>query len=257
MLPMYRPKNSRQAQVRHYRPKHLHRDMRRSCVNQLQLSLNKGLRFDSRSRIGAGRLRSNFEPEFKLWSARIQTGMPQRIVNSPPGAVGAWYGSGCFHFSSRSSASWNKAWKSRISWGLDAPSAQDDLLSAVADLWCSCLPQIMTWCTWLVPSIDIDERTSREPISRNVDRANWETLVRGSSLIWKDWVTYETACLVDIVAVQRPRLAKLFALLQHSTNCFAHETALRIRLRPWSTRLLCWRSCVVVDVSWDVGLKLR
>ena len=55
--------------------KHLHRDMRRSCVNQLQLSLNKGLRFDSRSRIGAGRLRSNFEPEFKLWSARIQTGM--------------------------------------------------------------------------------------------------------------------------------------------------------------------------------------
>jgi len=40
------------------------------------------------SRIGAGRLRSNFDP---------------------PGAVGAWYGSGCFHFSSKSSASWNKA----------------------------------------------------------------------------------------------------------------------------------------------------
>jgi len=40
------------------------------------------------SRIGAGRFRSYLEP---------------------PGAVGAWYGSGCFHFSSKSSASLNTA----------------------------------------------------------------------------------------------------------------------------------------------------
>lgn len=75
MLPMYRPENSRHVQVQPHRPKHLHRDMRRSCVNQLQLSLNEGWRFDSRSRIGAGRLRSNFEPKFihQLWSASVQT----------------------------------------------------------------------------------------------------------------------------------------------------------------------------------------
>jgi len=40
------------------------------------------------SRIGAGKLRSYLDP---------------------PGAVGAWYGSGCFHFSSKSSASWKRA----------------------------------------------------------------------------------------------------------------------------------------------------
>lgn len=55
-----------------------------------------------RSRIGAGRLRSYFEPGIR------QHFLAQRVILNvivPPGEVGGRYGSGCFHFSNKFSVS--------------------------------------------------------------------------------------------------------------------------------------------------------
>lgn len=77
--------------------------------------VSKGLEIDLythnlRSRIGAGMFLSNLDPVKPNMS--VNTHIHKQLgVDRPPGAVGAWYGSGCFHFSSRSSASWNNAWK--------------------------------------------------------------------------------------------------------------------------------------------------
>ena len=58
--------------------------------------------FDLRSRMGAGMFRSYFEPD-----ERYQKFLIERSLDKPPGAVGGRYGSGCFHFSSNFSVSWN------------------------------------------------------------------------------------------------------------------------------------------------------
>lgn len=49
------------------------------------------------------------------WMLVVQCFFWGVFKNWPPGAVGAWYGSGCFHFSNKSSVSWNNAY-SQINW---------------------------------------------------------------------------------------------------------------------------------------------
>ena len=61
-----------------------------------------------RSVIGQGTLRSYFEPMEAVsivMSAADAEKYPGHVSNEPPGAVGARYGSGCFHFSSKLSVS--------------------------------------------------------------------------------------------------------------------------------------------------------
>lgn len=56
------------------------------------------------SRIGAGIFLSYFEPT--PWIKICEIGKSGRLYG-PPGAVGGLYGSGCFHLTSKASASWN------------------------------------------------------------------------------------------------------------------------------------------------------
>lgn len=58
--------------------------------------------FDLRFRMGAGIFRSYFDPDERYQIFQIECSL-----DKPPGAVGGRYGSGCFHFSSSFSVSWN------------------------------------------------------------------------------------------------------------------------------------------------------
>lgn len=78
-----------------------------SCEGELKLSVSRGPDFDESIMNTYGQV-LELEYSFHIWSLGLVRCAGYAKVEDqqiPPGAVGGRYGSGCFHFSNRSSAS--------------------------------------------------------------------------------------------------------------------------------------------------------